>query len=120
MFQVDAQGKEVKKNCKALLAAKSRARATGRRKTKRIYASTKMTQKRQPKRVLLYIFVLILKLSFGGIFVLDFLDSRLKSDFCLHLNFRAKISKYLKFCAKISHEFLSALNGLSLASLAFL
>ena len=89
-------------------------------KTKRIYASTKMTQKRQPKRVLLYIFVLILKLSFGGIFVLDFLDSRLKSDFCLHLNFRAKISKYLKFCAKISHEFLSALNGLSLASLAFL
>ena len=58
MFQVDAQGKEVKKNCKALLAAVELEQQPEEEKTKRIYASTKMTQKRQPKRVILYILVL--------------------------------------------------------------
>ena len=77
MFQVDAQGKEVKKNCKALLAAKSRARATGRRKNKThlcVNQNDAKTSTYHQKRV-----VLMLKSNFCGNSVNN--SKRLKFEF---------------------------------------
>ena len=76
MFQVDAQGKEVKKNCKALLAAKSRA-TTGRRKDKThlcVNQNDAKTSTYHQKRV-----VLMLKSNFCGNSVNN--SKRLKFEF---------------------------------------